>query len=354
MPLRRLRETQTYQRVSAWTKRHERYWIPLMLVGGLSADVVQFSALNIREKFIIQGVYVVVSAGALLIIHYPHAAERRGLRTLRLIAPFLHQFAVGGMLSTSLLFYWFSGALSASWPILLIVATFMLLNEFLREHFLRPAVQVGVMTFCLFSLSSILFSIVFRSFEPVVFLSAGAATLAFMLGYAALLARVSGRVTRSKTWMAIVVVVCALMNAAYFQNVIPPIPLSIREAGIYHDVERVNGEYKLVGEDESWLDRILPGQTLHVSPADTLFAYTAIFAPGDLSTDIVHKWQRWDPSARTWVTELNVAFPIVGGREDGYRGYSRKSHLAPGKWRVSVETVRGQVLGRIGFSVAAK
>lgn len=349
--LPKLRESKLFQRVSAWTKRYERFWIPLMLVGGISGDVIQFSALNIYEKFTIMAVYVVVSTGALILIHYPRALEIKWLRGVRLAAPFAHQFSVGGLLSCSLLFYWFSGDISVSWPIIVLVAMLMLSNEFLRVHFLRPTVQMAVLSFSLFSLSSIFFSYVMNSLDPSVFLEAGAASLGFMLLFVFILTRIDHLERRRGVMIAVIVAVFGLMNAGYFLNVIPPIPLAIRAAGIYHNVTRQNGDYVLTGENESWIDKLLPGQTIHAGPSDTIFAYTAIFAPTDLSTTIVHKWQYNDPQTKTWTTEATISFIITGGRQQGYRGYTKKSHLTPGEWRVSVETTRGQVLGRIGFTV---
>lgn len=341
----------TLQRLTAWIKRHERCFIPLMLLGGLSGDVIQYSALDIREKFILQAVYVIVATGGLLLITHPQDFTNRALKTLKAIAPFLHQFAVGGLLSTSLLFYWFSGDVSVTWPILLIVALFMLSNEFLREHFLRPGVQVGVLSFSMFSLLSILFSFVFNSLEPMVFVEAGIASLGFMFIFVLLLARVSNLSARLKPMMVTITAVFALMNISYFLHIIPPIPLSIRAAGIYHNVVRVNNDYVLTGENETWLDKLIPGQTLHVSAADSLYAYTAIFAPAELSTTIVHEWQYYADSKNKWLTEAAISFPMVGGRDEGYRGYTTKSHLIPGTWRVNVETTRGQILGRINFQV---
>lgn len=348
MALKKIHETKLFLKIKAFTKRHEKLWIPLMLVGGLSGDIIQFSALNIYEKFAIMGVYVIVSMSALIFIHYPHP---EGFRRLRLAAPFMHQFAVGGLLSTSLLFYWFSGDISVSWPLILIVAIFMLSNEFLRVHFLRPTVQIGVLSFSLFSLSAILFSFLFNSLDPKVFVEAGAASLAFMLVFVVVLVYVDHLKARLGAMLTTIVVVFALMNACYFLNIIPPIPLSLREAGIYHNVSREGGEYIFTGESETWWQKIFPGQTVHTTSADTLYAYTAIFAPTDLSTTIVHEWQYFDESMKSWVTKADLSFSITGGRDQGYRGYSTKSHLTPGKWRVNVETTRGQVLGRIKFTV---
>ena len=46
-----------------------------------------------------------------------------------------------------------------------------------------------------------------------------------------------------------------------------------------------------------------------------------------------------------------LSFGIVGGRKEGYRGFSLSSNVSSGKWRVFVETKRGQVLGKVAFKV---
>jgi hypothetical protein len=46
-----------------------------------------------------------------------------------------------------------------------------------------------------------------------------------------------------------------------------------------------------------------------------------------------------------------VAFNLSGGREEGYRGYSIKSDPEPGKWRVQVKTLTGQVIGELRFKI---
>ena len=45
--------------------------------------------------------------------------------------------------------------------------------------------------------------------------------------------------------------------------------------------------------------------------------------------------------------------PVIGGREEGYRAVTRKDNFRPGDWRVQVETMDNQEIGRIGFVVAA-
>jgi len=81
------------------------------------------------------------------------------------------------------------------------------------------------------------------------------------------------------------------------------------------------------------------------------YIFSAVFAPTALNTKIMHKWQYYDKYEGVWVTVSEIPFSIVGGRDGGYRGYSFKKNLFPGRWRVDVITEREQLLGRIYFKV---
>ena len=76
-----------------------------------------------------------------------------------------------------------------------------------------------------------------------------------------------------------------------------------------------------------------------------------MFAPTKLSATIVHNWQWFDESKSRWVSLSDIAFPISGGRDEGYRGYSTKNVVPEGHWRVDVQTENGRVIGRIKFNV---
>jgi len=146
-------------------------------------------------------------------------------------------------------------------------------------------------------------------------------------------------------FLAIVIVV----NIFYFSNTIPPVPLAIRESGVYHSVSRRGADYRAEKEVSSFLDKLLPGQTIHKSTTTPVYVFTSIFAPSELSTIIIHHWQFYDEDANAWISRDRLNYTLIGGRQDGYRGYTLKSALEEGKWRVDVETKRGQVIGRIRF-----
>jgi hypothetical protein len=54
------------------------------------------------------------------------------------------------------------------------------------------------------------------------------------------------------------------------------------------------------------------------------------------------------------MTTDRLDYKIQGGRDGGYRGYTMKRNVQPGKWRVDVETNEGMILGRIPFNLVNK
>ncbi len=134
---------------------------------------------------------------------------------------------------------------------------------------------------------------------------------------------------------------------------IPPIPLSLKEIGIYHSVLRTRGgEYTLTFEKAPWY--ALGKKTsavFHQRPGEPAYVFSSVFAPARLDTEVLHRWSYFDNASGEWKSSSVVSFPISGGRNEGFRGYSMKENLFPGEWRVDVLTLRGQIIGRFVFSV---
>jgi hypothetical protein len=144
------------------------------------------------------------------------------------------------------------------------------------------------------------------------------------------------------------------LNALYFFNFIPPIPLSLKDGGIYHSLYRdAEGNYVAGTEKSGWLSFIYPTVDFHTVSSDPAYAYSAVFSPGLFKTTIIHNWQKYDESAQRWIMVNRITLPVAGGRSGGYRTYSVKDDITPGTWRVNVETSRGQIIGRLRFKVIA-
>jgi len=112
-----------------------------------------------------------------------------------------------------------------------------------------------------------------------------------------------------------------------------------------------NGNYIVSYEDRSWLSFFSYSPDFHEASDTPVYAYTAIFSPANLSTNIIHNWQYYDETKKSWITESRVELSVSGGRGGGFRTYSIQNNLASGNWRVSVETPDGAVIGRLRFTI---
>lgn len=342
--------TKTLERVRAFFHRYERVIMPAMLLGGTGFDVLQFRVLDLRQQFVVMLVYVAIVMGSMLLatVHTKRTLTGRGWTYATILAPFSQQFAMGGLLSTALLFYWFSGSIAVTWPLVGLVAILMISNETLRHIVTKPVVQIGILYFSLFSLFAIWFAHMFVSLSWPVFVAGGVTSMVVMTLLLILLVRLGDLYAKKTAMWATIAGVFLAMNGLYFFNIIPPIPLALREAKMAYNVA---SDYTLTVPEETWVDRLLPGRTIAIAPGQPLFAYSAVYAPEDVTTVIVHVWQRYDEDRGSWETVHKLPYQIVGGRIDGYRGFSMVSALGAGRWRVSIETPSGQVLGRLGFRV---
>lgn len=345
-----------YRDIKSFLETHERVLIPGVLVFGVAVDFITFKSISIRATFTLLGIYAAIAALTILFLNAYETERlshhRKNINALRVAAPYAIQFTFGALLSASLIFYWYSGAFSVSWPIIGVIAVLMMSNDVLRHYYLNPVVQVGVGYFILFSLFSLILPFAFNSISPWIFLLGGGASLGLMFLFLRLLVRAAPALkTKKRVMENAIFAVFVCMNALYALNVIPPIPLSLRDAGAYHSVVKTDAGYVLSAEREPWVGRFLPGQTIHIRPGDAVYIYSAIFAPLDLRATIAHRWERYDDVRRTWVETIRPTFSITGGRGEGYRGFSVSRNLREGKWRVSVETERGQVIGRVHFRI---
>lgn len=345
-----------YNEIKSFLERYERLLIPGMLIVGVAADFITFRSLNVNTAFTLLGVYAIIAAATIAFLNiYDENKPKihsRFLGYLRLASPFIVQFTFGALLSASLIFYWFSGAISVSWPFLVAIAFLMASNDILREHYLKPVVQLSVFYFILFSFFSLVLPFALNSIDAWIYVLSGAIAMVLIFFYLEMLAYFLRFIRWERTRVRIlVIIIFILMNLLYFLNIIPPIPLSLREAGVYHNLEHSGGNYILTDEARPLIDRLIPGTTLHIQPGEYIYLYSAIFAPPKLKATIVHEWQWFDESQGRWIKSNRSSFQLTGGREAGYRGYSWKTVLPEGRWRVSIENERGQVLGRVRFKI---
>jgi len=317
-------------------------------------DLLTVRFINLATVQIILSVHVVLAGLWIAVIHSKKdLIEDTGIyKYLRLFAPLALYYSFSALFSMFLVLYSNSGSLFTSAPFLIVIALLFIGTEAFKKQFQRLQIQVVVYFTALFSFLILVVPYVFRQIGSIMFLASGIISLVIILGYLALLRKVSREAKeKAKPLYLYIAGIFIFINLLYFTNTIPPFPLSVRDIGIYQSVSRSSeGTYHAVRNQKSFLDIISPIDTIYIhSSRSTLFTFSAIFAPTELDTHVVHEWKRWQNGRFRVVNR--VEYPISGGRNDGYRGYTYSSNITPGFWWVTVETSDGKVIGGTMFVV---
>jgi len=343
------------EKMKPWLQEHEKRIASIALVAGFIFDNLTLRRVDLLIENIIFIGYLLITAACIMTINLIDAGKWQG-KFFERLHPWLAiamQFCFGNLFSAFFVFYFRSASLVASFPFLLFLAAILIINERLKKQYERIIFQISVLFLALFSYLIFLVPTVIGILNEYVFIASGLLSLILIALFIRLMFRlVPDRVKKSRVGLfASVIGIWATIVIFYFTNVLPPIPLAMKEAGIYHTLEKVGTTLKVQAEVESWWQRLLPYKMIHLAPGQPLYVYSAVFSPTRLDTDIIHNWQYYN-SKKGWVSVSKIRFQINGGRDGGYRGYSKKNNLTPGWWRVDVTNPRGQVIGRMLFTVA--
>ncbi len=336
--------------------KYERHITTGAFAAGFIVDNLTLTRIDLLYDNLILLSYLLVAIVSVLLSNMVSAtAANRFFAPMRPLVPLAMQFAFGGLFSGFFIFYTRSASLATSWPFLLLLLLLLVGNEVLKKRYSRFVFQMSILFFVLFSYFIFFFPILLHEISARVFVLSGIASLFAIGALVGLLLRVMPAREQEwkKTLIASVGGIFLLVNIFYFANIIPPIPLSLKEAGVYHSVTRAkDNTYMVSYEQNKWpLFFGQTGSTFHKNLGESVYFYSAVFAPTDIDTNIFHSWQYYDENTGKWREASRIGFPIVGGRDGGYRGYSMKTNVQPGLWRVQVETARGQILGRVKFTV---
>lgn len=334
-----------------------RYISPISLIVALLFDYfVLLRRVDLWTTNAVLFSYLAVAASSIIVMNLIETGRLSHPWVLKItpLIPVVAQFAFGGLFAGYLSLYSRSAAVQISWIFILILAVLLIGNERFVRFYTRFVFQFSMFFVVLFSFFIFFLPVVFGKIGPYMFVASGfASLLVISLFYYGLSRLVPERARQDRTQVArSIAVIFLVFNVFYFTGAIPPLPLALKDAGVYHGAVRIDDEYRLLGEPTAWFEAYLRYNTVfHRAPNESVYVFTAIFAPTGLSTTVSHEWQRYVERSREWVTEEVTPYFIVGGRDGGYRGYSIKSQASEGKWRVNVVTEFGQLIGRVAFEV---
>lgn len=301
--------------------------------------------------------YLVIAMLGILCMYIGAAGKwsERFTRNTEKYAPLVIQYTFGGLMSGVLVFYSRSGSWFTSWPYLLVIIAIILGNELIKKRAQRLVFNLSVFFVGLFSYSALIVPVVLGKMGDLVFISSGIGAFIIMMLFIKALFKIVPNFMALNTrsvFFSIGMIYFGL-NGLYFANLIPPIPLSLKAIGVYHSVEKLNdGSYRLAFEQGQWYEILKESDNIfHMGDAGRVYCYASVYAPLRLTTTIYHRWEYYDATKGAWTYHARIPYPISGGRISGYRGSTYVDSVREGKWRCSVETERGQVVGRDVFTV---
>lgn len=331
-----------------------RHWLTVAFLAGFVTDLILLTEIdNLFDNLIL--LFYAVLATLSLITLYATATERLpGFLNRRLaqLAPLAMQYAFGGLLSGMLIFYGRSGDWVTSAPYLLLIIGVIFGNELIKKRSDRLLYHFALYFIGIFSYVVLVVPVLLGTMGDWVFVGSGVLALLLVSVVVQLVYFLAPNFVQFSMRKLVFMLggLFFLLNYFYFFNIIPPIPLSLTELEIAHQIERTSAGYRLVMEDESWFERLpLLPLTLH-STKGTFSCFARVYAPTRITADIFHRWEYQDASG-DWQTKFRYSYKISGANENGYGGYTTSNTITAGRWRCSVETTRGQVLGRRTFTV---
>jgi len=344
-----------FNRLRQYVKEHERHISVGALLFGFVWDSITIGRADQIFGNVVIVSYLTLNAGIILLLSlYEKRAEEYPV-----FLPALMQFSFGNLAGGLLVIYGQSGSIDGSLLFFIILLAFILGNELARNLYSKFIFYISAWYFLLFAYLAVVVPVFVGRLGALVFILSGILSLVLVFTFLRLAQYIYPQkiVSQKKNSALAIGLIFITFNGLYFKNIIPPVPLSLTEIGIYHYVERAEagGDYFVTYEKPRWLSGFFrdTSAVFKTGSGSTAYCFSSIYAPVHLSTRVYHLWQYYDEGSGDWQTTTQISFPIAGGRSDGYRGYSVKENITAGEWRCSVETGRGAIIGRTEFEVSS-
>lgn len=341
---------------SYYTKHETRLNISFFLAGVL-LDIFTVSDIDSPITIIQQVVYL-FAVGLLLYFDFLSRQEG-GIQIYKFFNKIwayrdlaIH-FFMGSLLSIYSIFFIKSASLFSSFAFIIFMISLMVINElkFFKQN--RISFKIGLYLICVFSFFSMIFPVLlgYVGWQP--FALSLVATLFFLWGlYRLLLRRVTKASVLRNALIFPGVAVLSIFGLFYYLGWIPPVPLSTQEIGIYHDVQRIDGDYILKHQTPTWMFWRKGDQHFVAQEGDKIYVFVRVFSPARFSDSVILHWQLYNEIKQEWMTTDRIPMSIRGGRKGGYRGYASKQNYQEGEYRVLIETKDRREIGRLGFWVS--
>ena len=344
------------QKALALKNKYNHFIMPIALIGGFVIDIFTLNQIDQTFDNAILIAHLIISGTTIALLFSRNTKFGDKFLTSKRLTflQTLMVFSFGALFSGFIIFYTRSGSLLTSWPFVLSMLILMLGTEFRKKYFYKLQLQISVFYLALISWATFFVPVVLKKMGAWVFIISTITSIGLMFLYLVLLRKINTTNFKShkKTLTTRIIAVAVLFNILYFTNIIPPIPLSLKYQAVYYEVEKLYPGYAAQYEKTAWYNFLRKrSRDVYWRTGEDVFIFTQVFAPTNLKNTIKHEWEYYDSDNRNWAKRSTISLPITGGRKDGYRGFSKKTNLEYGQWRVKTKTPDGKTLGIILFDI---
>lgn len=337
--------------------KYQNWIMPIALIGGFVVDIFTLNRIDqvFDNALLILHICLVGTSITLLFSQDTPIGQRILTDKRKRFLKTLMVFSFGALFSGFVIFYTRSGSIIVSWPFIITMLVLMLGTEFRKKYFHKLILQIVIFYLALLAWANFFVPVIIKKIGPWVFVLSTLVGTLMMFGFIQILKQINYKkiVLYRKPLAIRIFGILALFYVLYFTHIIPPVPLSLKFKAVYYDVTKIApGSYIGTYEETAPLNIFQKrSRDLYWQTGQDLYVFTQVFAPTKLGTDINHVWEYYDKDNRTWITRDTISIPITGGRQDGYRGFSKKKNLDYGTWRVKTTTAQRQTLGIIRFDI---
>ncbi len=256
------------------------------------------------------------------------------------------QFCFGNLYSALVICYFKSSGSIAAFIIVLILIALLIGNEFLKQKYEKFGVSLAF--FCL--LGTMFFNFLIPHlvhgmgafwFFLSTFISIGICYLLWL------------KSERHKRTLVAPVAITFILSVAYMANWIAPVPLVLKQQIVCKNFDNVS--YSCDADHLNFWQKIGFSQaTIHKDEGEEIYFMSSVYGPAELKAPVEFRWYYKEPSTGKFKLTDKISssrMVIRGGRDMGYRSYSKKKNIPSGDYRVETAYKDGAVIGATSFKV---
>ncbi len=338
-------------------RRHEKYLPVIFFMGGFIFDTLTLERIDRLYDLIVLCLHMTSLTITLYLYNLAEDGRWRNtfLGRYEKYFPLAIQFFFGGLSSAYVVYFSRSVSLSKTASFFIILVVLLIANEFLKKRISNKYLQFSVYSFISFTFFAFMIPVFIKKMNTEIFLYSGLVSLVCTLLLIGIIYGISPS-TRAEIrigkLLAFIIGIYLLINAFYLLRLIPPVPLALEEGIAAHSVEVVNDDYVVGYESDEWFIFWRDHKKKYTYEAgQDVYVFSSIFAPTGLEKTMIHRWRWYNDDTKEWELVEDIDFDITGGRNGGFRGYSYKSNVKSGQWKVQVITKEELLLGVIDFEI---